>query len=123
MAEKAPTSPKVGMDKVWCEAGEHYVDEEDMIPDFADCGDCATPKEVTEYRNVTNLLDMAEKTPTSPKVGTKELVCKANGINMWSYMADHEEGDYILFNGKGERVWSKWKRRLLGHGEPDSGSR
>jgi len=37
----------------WCECGEHYVPREMMWPNFADCRECATPKEYAEQMGVT----------------------------------------------------------------------
>ena len=37
----------------WCECGEHYVPREMMWPNFADCRECATPKEYAEQMGIS----------------------------------------------------------------------
>ena len=37
-------------EKKYCEVGEHYVEEEDMWPDFADCKNCVSEKDYINTR-------------------------------------------------------------------------
>ena len=38
---------------VLCEVGEHWVNKEDLLPQFADCYECVTLKEYAEHRGIT----------------------------------------------------------------------
>ena len=50
-SEQSSDESESDSEKEWCECGEHYVDPEDMWPDFADCMNCVSTseKEYLEY--------------------------------------------------------------------------
>jgi hypothetical protein len=44
---------------VLCEVGEHWVDKEDLLPNFADCYECVTVKEYAEHQGIS--LEKAQR--------------------------------------------------------------
>ena len=44
---------------VLCEVGEHWVEKEDLLPNFADCYECVTVKEYAEHQGIS--LEKAQR--------------------------------------------------------------